>query len=123
MRKSNLALVALGFGVTSLYLFARKAATKKSADEGTKLAGDFARAPSAESNVVIDDHGTNQVEAAKILKNIRDAGFDASNERLALVLGRPTEEIEAWASGFGVIDGDVVMKARHLAMERGIQFE
>lgn len=123
MRKSNLALVALGFGVTSLYLFARKAATKKSGYEGTKVSGDFVRAPSAESNVVIDDHGTDQVEAAKILKNIRDAGFDASNEKLALVLGRPTEEIEAWASGSGVIDGDVVMKARHLAIERGIEFE
>jgi hypothetical protein len=40
---------------------------------------------------------------------------------LALALGRPTEEIEEWTRGDGIIDGDVVMKARGLAMERGIE--
>jgi hypothetical protein len=51
---------------------------------------------------------------------IRDAAFDASNEKLALALGRPTEEIEQWASGNGLIDGDVVMKARALAIQRDL---
>jgi hypothetical protein len=68
----------------------------------------------------IDDQGTGQDEASAILKTIRDDAFAASNERLALALGRPTEEIDAWLSGAETIDGDVLMKARHLAMERGV---
>jgi hypothetical protein len=71
----------------------------------------------------LDDHGTNQAEAAHILTEIRDNAFDASNEKLALALGRPTEEIEQWANGDGLIDGDVVMKARALALQRGVDVE
>lgn len=71
----------------------------------------------------IDDKGTDQIEASQILKNIRDNGFDASDERLALALGRPTEEIEQWTSGNGSIDGDVIMKARALAIQRGLDAE
>ena len=69
----------------------------------------------------IDDQGTHQSEAAQILKKIRDTAFDESDEKLALALGRPAEEIEAWTSGSGIIDGDVVMKARGLAIQRGIE--
>ncbi|HEV7681431.1 MAG TPA: hypothetical protein VGO68_04870 [Pyrinomonadaceae bacterium] len=71
----------------------------------------------------LDDHGTNQAEAAHILKAIRDFAFDASDEKLALALGRPTEEIALWANGDGLIDGDVVMKARALAMQRGVEVD
>jgi hypothetical protein len=68
----------------------------------------------------IDDHGTGQSEAAEILRFVRDHAFEASNEKLALALGRPAEEIEEWTSGTGSIDGDVVIKARALAMQRGV---
>lgn len=71
----------------------------------------------------IDDRGTDQSEASQILKNIRDTAFDASDEKLALALGRPTDEIEEWTSGAGMIDGDVVMKARALAIQRGLEVE
>jgi hypothetical protein len=71
----------------------------------------------------IDDRGTGQQEASEILKNVRDAAFDSSDEKLALALGRPTEEIEAWTSGDGTIDGDVVMKARTLAGQRGVEIQ
>jgi hypothetical protein len=71
----------------------------------------------------IDDQGTDQFEASQILKNIRDGAFDASDEKLALALGRPTEEIEEWTSGSGLIDGDVIMKARALALQRGLEVE
>jgi hypothetical protein len=71
----------------------------------------------------IDDLGTNQAEATHILTEIRDTAFEASNEKLALALGRPTEEIEQWTSGSGPIDGDVVMKARALALQRGLEIE
>ena len=69
----------------------------------------------------LDDRGTGQSEASQILKSIRDHAFEASDEKLALALGRPTEEIEQWTSGHGLIDGEVVMKARTLAMQRGFE--
>lgn len=70
---------------------------------------------------VVDDQGTDQSGASQILRNIRDNAFDASDEKLALALGRPTEEIESWTTGEGLIDGDVIMKARTLAMQRGFE--
>ena len=74
-----------------------------------------------EGEYVIDDQGTNQSEASLILRHIRDNAFEANDEKLALALGRPTEEIEAWTSGRGLIDGDVILKARTLAMQRGVE--
>ena len=70
---------------------------------------------------VIDDQGTDQSEASQILRHIRDNAFEANDEKLALALGRPTEEIEQWTSGRGLIDGDVILKARTLAMQRGFE--
>lgn len=78
--------------------------------------------PESETQHVIDDQGTDQFEASQILKHIRDNAFESSDEKLALALGRPTEEIEQWTSGIGLIDGDVVMKARALAIQRGLEF-
>ena len=74
-----------------------------------------------ESDHVIDDHGTHQAEASEILRSIRDKAFDASDEKLALALGRPTEEISDWTGGGVSVDGDVLMKARTLAMQRGFE--
>src|SRR5436190_10092823 len=70
----------------------------------------------------IDDQGTDQDTALQILLRIRDEAFDQSDEKLALALGRPTEEIHTWTSGAGSIDGDVLMKARALAIGRGLEF-
>lgn len=69
----------------------------------------------------IDDQGTDQETAAAILTSIRDKAFDSSDEKLALALGRPPEEITAWIDGSEIIDGDVLLKARNLAMERGVE--
>jgi hypothetical protein len=74
-----------------------------------------------EGEHVIDDQGTDQAGASEILKHIRDNAFEASDEKLALALGRPAEEIEEWISGNGLIDGDVILKARALAMQRGFE--
>jgi hypothetical protein len=74
-----------------------------------------------EAEHVIDDQGTGQSEASQILRHIRDNAFEANDEKLALALGRPAEEIEEWTSGRGLIDGDVILKARTLAMQRGIE--
>jgi anaerobic selenocysteine-containing dehydrogenase len=72
-------------------------------------------------NPIIDDPGIDQVTALNILTHIRDTAFESSDEKLAIALGRPAEEVEAWTRGSEIIDSDVVMKARHLAMERGIE--
>lgn len=71
----------------------------------------------------LDDHGTRQAEALQILTQIRDDAFEASDEKLALALGRPTEEIEQWIGGRELIDGDVLLKARTLATQRGLHLE
>ena len=71
----------------------------------------------------VDDRGTNQSEGRALLKKLRDQGFDSSDEQLALALGRPTEEVEAWMGGAEPVDDDVVMKARGIATQRGIDIE
>lgn len=75
------------------------------------------------SDHAVDDRGTNQAEGLMLLKNLRDKGFDASDEKLAVALGRPVEEIQAWTEGREPVDDDVVMKARGIAREREISIE
>ena len=77
----------------------------------------------ANSAEAVDDRGTNQSEGRALLKRLRDGGFDGSDERLAVALGRPIEEVEAWTGGREPVDDDVVMKARGIARERGINIE
>ena len=72
---------------------------------------------------MVDDQGTSQEEAALILRNLRDRGFEASDEKVAIALGRTPEEIQAFTSGLEVIDDDVVMKARGIAMHRRIRID
>jgi hypothetical protein len=71
----------------------------------------------------VDDQGTGEAEGRELLKKLRDAGFEGSDEKLALALGRPVEEVEGWMSGTAPVDDDVVMKARGIAKERGIEIE
>ena len=72
---------------------------------------------------VVDDRGTGQQKAARMLRNLRDRAFEASDEKLAVALGRPVEEIAAWNFGQELIDDDVVMKARGIAINRGVHIE
>ena len=72
---------------------------------------------------IVDDRGTGQEKAARILRNVRDRAFDASDEKLAVALGRPVEEVAGWNAGRELIDDDVVMKARGIAMHRGVHVE
>jgi hypothetical protein len=76
-----------------------------------------------QSEQAVDDRGTNQREGRAILKRLRDNGFDSSDEKLAVALGRPLEEVEAWTGGADPVDDDVIMKARGIAKERGIEIE
>ena len=76
-----------------------------------------------ETDQVVDDRGTDQAAAAQILRTLRDKAFYFDNKKLALALGRPHEEIEALIEGSATIDDDVVMKARGIAIQRGINVE
>ena len=76
-----------------------------------------------EQSNTVDDQGSSEAEGRALLKQLRDAGFEGSNQNLALALGRPVEEVEGWTGGAGPVDDDVVMKARGIAKERGIEIE
>ena len=71
----------------------------------------------------VDDRGTDQGQAQKMLANLRDKGFEGSDEKLAVALGRTVEQVLAIISGAETIDDDVVMKARGIALNRGIEIE
>jgi len=71
----------------------------------------------------VDDKGTDQEQARQILTALRDRGFDGDNAKLATALGRSSEQIEVLLNGAETIDDDVVMKARGIALNRGIEVE
>lgn len=71
----------------------------------------------------LDDRGTDNAAGLALLKRLRDQGFDSDDEKFALALGRPTEEVAAWMEGSGELDDDIIMKARGIAQERGIEIE
>ena len=71
----------------------------------------------------VDDKGTDQDEAQNMLKTLRDQGFDGSDEKFAVALGRTIEQVKAMIGGTETIDDDVVMKARGIALNRGIAIE
>ena len=79
----------------------------------------------AEGNPIqaVDDRGTNQQEGLAILRRLRDNGFDSDDEKLGQALGRPLEEIQSWMNGSEPVDDDIIMKARGIALQRGISIE
>jgi hypothetical protein len=76
-----------------------------------------------EGTNAVDNEGTSEAEGRALLQKLRDAGFEGSDEKLAIALGRPIEEVEGWMNGTEPVDDDVVMKARGIAKERGIEVE
>jgi hypothetical protein len=71
----------------------------------------------------VDDRGTSESEGRNLLLNLRDKGFEGSDQKLALALGRPVEDVQGWIAETKTVDDDVVMKARGIAKERGIAVE
>ena len=71
----------------------------------------------------VDDKGTDQETAQHMLEALRDQGFDSDNEKFAKALGRTVEQVDGMIKGAETIDDDVVMKARGLALHRGITIE
>lgn len=73
-----------------------------------------------ETNNPLDSQGLTEGQGRDILRRLRDEGFDADDQKLAVALGRPVEEVQAWTSGGAPVDDDLIMKARGIAQERGI---
>lgn len=72
----------------------------------------------------VDAEGTTEGQGREMLRRLRDKGFDGDDEKLAVVLGRPVEQVQGWtAEGAEPVDDDIVMKARGIAGERGIEIE
>lgn len=91
--------------------------------DGRRETGMSQNKPEKISKQAIDDRGTNETEGRALLRRLRDRGFDGSDEQLAVALGRPIEEVQGWMGGAEPVDDDVVMKARGIAKERGIEVE
>jgi hypothetical protein len=71
----------------------------------------------------VDDRGTDAEGGLALLRRLRDGGFESDNDKFALALGRPVEEVAAWMDGTEPPDDDIIMKARGIARERGIEIE
>ena len=71
----------------------------------------------------LDDRGTTEGAGLELLKRLRDNGFEADNEKLSIALGRPVEEVAAWMDGSAPPDDDIIMKARGIATQRGLEIE
>jgi len=82
-----------------------------------------ARNEAGEQTNALDDRGTDVVGGLALLKRLRDAGFESDDLKFSVALGRPVEEVEAWMRGAEPPDDDIIMKARGIAQERGIEIE
>lgn len=57
-------------------------------------------------------------ESVELLQKLKTQVFDSDNDKLALALGRPVEEINAWFSGAEQIDEDAQEKIHGIALMR-----
>ncbi len=72
---------------------------------------------------IVDDQGTNQKEAREMLIELCEKEFSGSIGELALALGRNYEDISELLGGEGIIDDDLAMKIRGLALQSGTDIE
>jgi hypothetical protein len=71
----------------------------------------------------LDSEGLDETGGLALLRRLRDQGFEADDLKLSVALGRPVEEVQAWMGGGEPPDDDIIMKARGIARERGIEIE
>jgi hypothetical protein len=57
-------------------------------------------------------------DSLDVLKRLKTEVFESSDEKLALALGRPVEEVQNWFSGEEEIDEDAQEKINGIAQER-----
>ena len=71
----------------------------------------------------VDDKGTDQAQAREIIKNLCDRAFEGSDEKAAVALGRSVDHVQGVVKGSEPADDDLVMKARGIALNRGVEIE
>ncbi|HYO64254.1 MAG TPA: hypothetical protein VER08_11530 [Pyrinomonadaceae bacterium] len=71
----------------------------------------------------LDSEGLDETGGRALLRRLRDQGFEADDLKLSVALGRPVEEVQGWMEGHEPPDDDIIMKARGIAKERGIEIE
>jgi hypothetical protein len=71
----------------------------------------------------VDDKGTDQMDARAIVRNLCDRAFGGDAGKLSVALGRSTEHVQAVLGGSEPADDDLVMKARGIAINRGVEVE
>lgn len=64
-----------------------------------------------------------EADDLNVLESLLNNGYDGSADELALALGLNPEELESRLNGEVEIDGDLAMKMRGLAQERGIEID
>ena len=64
-----------------------------------------------------EDFTVDEAESRQILQRLKTEVFDGDNEKTAIAMGRPVDEIDGWLSG-GEIDEDAQMKIHGIAKER-----
>ena len=64
-----------------------------------------------------DEVTVDETESREYLQRLKTDVFDSDDEKVALAIGRPVEEITDWLSG-GEIDDDAQMKINGIAKER-----
>ena len=79
--------------------------------------------PEGTTNQSVDDRGTSEGEGRELLIRLRDEAFEGNDEKFAIALGRPIDEVTGMLNRDATVDDDVVMKARGIAKERGIAIE
>ena len=79
--------------------------------------------PEGTANQSVDDRGTSEGEGRELLIRLRDEAFEGNDEKFAIALGRPIDEVTGMLSRGATVDDDVVMKARGIAKERRIEIE
>ncbi|MBA3600783.1 MAG: hypothetical protein H0W45_05995 [Acidobacteria bacterium] len=57
-------------------------------------------------------------DSLDVLKRLKTEVFESSDEKLALALGRPVEEVQNWFGGEEEIDEDAQEKINGIAQER-----
>lgn len=66
----------------------------------------------------VEEKRSDNTESLELLQRLKNEVFDGSIGELALAMGRPMEEIQAWFSGEEEIDEDAEMKVHGIAKER-----
>lgn len=64
-----------------------------------------------------EDFTVDEAESRRILQRLKTEVFDGDNEKVAIAMGRPVDEIDGWLSG-AEIDDDAQMKMHGIAKER-----